>query len=79
MKLCCYTSLFQIHFFIIIIPIQEVSRLSKELRDVRRRLDDAERDATSSKEECIRLTERLNAVEKEVGNLIPYMVVKLHI
>ena len=62
---------------ILFIPIQEVSRLGKELRDVRRRLDDAERDATSSKEECIRLTERLNAVEKEVSNLIPHSDIKI--
>ncbi|XP_072031037.1 serologically defined colon cancer antigen 8 homolog isoform X2 [Amphiura filiformis] len=48
---------------------QEVSRLSKEVRDVRRRLGEAERDATGSKEECIRLTEQLNAVEKEASAL----------
>ncbi|XP_054758570.2 serologically defined colon cancer antigen 8 homolog isoform X2 [Lytechinus pictus] len=48
---------------------QEKSRVKNDLSDVRRRLQQAEKDASSSREECIRLVEKLNAAEREASIL----------
>ena len=53
-------------YFKMFSDIQEKSRYKNELLDVRRRLEQAEKDATTSREEGIRLVEKLNAVEREV-------------
>ncbi|XP_072178525.1 serologically defined colon cancer antigen 8 homolog [Diadema setosum] len=48
---------------------QDNSRLKNELLDVKRRLEQAEKDATTSREESIRLVEKLNTVEREASIL----------
>ncbi|KAL9953421.1 hypothetical protein ACROYT_G040840 [Oculina patagonica] len=49
---------------------QERTRLTSEMEGLRRRLQEAERCWMECKEDCIRLTERLNNAEREVKNAV---------
>ncbi|XP_033109064.1 serologically defined colon cancer antigen 8 homolog isoform X2 [Anneissia japonica] len=46
--------------------LQEKERLKSELADVKRRMDDAEKQALLSKDESIKLTERCNTAERDL-------------
>ena len=51
------------------VSVQERTRLTSEMEGLRRRLQEAEHCWMECKEDCIRLTERLNNAEREVGSI----------
>ena len=48
--------------------VQERSRLKTELDALRRRLHQAEKELVESKEQCVHLTNTMQALERDVGS-----------